>query len=204
MTDSWALVHAERAALAEDMARVGPAAWEVPSLCAGWTVHDVVAHLSDGARTTRSRFFLDMFRARFDFDRQNEYGVVRGRGASPSQTLAGLRSARTCRRKPPGPLDTRLVEEVVHGEDVRRPLGIVRDYPTPAVLLALQQQLRTRAAFGGAREQLAHLSLRATDTELSAGTGPEVTGPALELLLAVTGRAHAAKGLEGPGVDRLG
>ena len=58
MTDVWPLVHAERAALVGDLESLDAAAWETPSLCAGWTVHDVVAHLVDTAKTTRVGFVL--------------------------------------------------------------------------------------------------------------------------------------------------
>ena len=74
-----------------------------------------------------------MVRARFDFDRQNEAGIAREKGATPAETLDRLRAVMGRRTTPPAPLDSRLVEEVVHGEDVRRPLGIRRDYPSEAV-----------------------------------------------------------------------
>ena len=82
MGDVWPLVHAERAALAEDLERLDEGSWEAPSLCPGWTVHDVVAHLVDSARTTRIRFVVAFARAGFDFDRLNACGVERERGAS--------------------------------------------------------------------------------------------------------------------------
>ncbi len=76
VTDIWTLVHAERAALISDLSGLDDAQWDAPSLCPGWTVHDVAAHLVDSARTTRIGFFLGLARARFDFDRQNARGVV--------------------------------------------------------------------------------------------------------------------------------
>ncbi|MGW7361488.1 maleylpyruvate isomerase family mycothiol-dependent enzyme, partial [Streptomyces sp. NPDC054802] len=79
------MVHAERAALIEDLARLDDGQWGQPSLCAGWTVHDVVAHLVDTARTTRIGFMAGLARARFDFDRQNARGVERERGATPEE-----------------------------------------------------------------------------------------------------------------------
>ncbi|MDN5718134.1 MAG: maleylpyruvate isomerase family mycothiol-dependent enzyme, partial [Janibacter sp.] len=52
MTDVWELVHAERAALADDLERLTDEQWREPSLCEGWSVHDVAAHLVDNARAT--------------------------------------------------------------------------------------------------------------------------------------------------------
>lgn len=133
MTDVWQLVHAERRALVEDLAQITDEQWASPSLCGGWTVHDVAAHLVDNARTTRLGIIAAMVRARFDFDRQNDAGVAREQGATPAETLDRLRAVAGRRTTPPAPLDSRLVEEVVHGEDVRRPLGLRRDYPVESV-----------------------------------------------------------------------
>ncbi|MER5889477.1 maleylpyruvate isomerase family mycothiol-dependent enzyme [Streptomyces sp. NPDC001941] len=200
----WALVHAERAVLIDDLGRLGEDAWRTPSLCDGWTVHDVAAHLVDTAKTTRTGFVLALALARFDFDRQNAAGVARERGATPARTLEGLRRVAHRTSTPPAPLDSRLVEEVVHGEDVRRPLGLRRAYPREVVERALRHQTRTPAAFGGAKELLGRVRLTAADTGLVLGSGPAVTGPALSLLLAVSGRRAALEDLSGPGVGVLG
>lgn len=142
-------------------------------------------------------------RARFDFDRQNARGVERERGASPQETLERLRRVASRTTTPPAPLDTRLVEEVVHGEDIRRAVGLVHSYPQEAVVRALRLQARTPASFGGAKELMARVRLTATDVDLSIGEGPDVTGPALSLLLAVSGRRAALDELGGPGLPVL-
>lgn len=201
--DIWPIVHVERAALIADLESLDDAKWELPSLCDGWTVHDVVAHLVDVAMTTRVGFVIDMARARFDFDRQNARGVARARGASPRETLERLRRAAARTSTPPAPLDTRLVEEVVHGEDIRRPLGLTRAYATEAVVRSLLQQARTSESFGGAKQLLTRISVAATDVDLSIGNGPAVRGTALALLLAISGRRDALDELDGPGVATL-
>ncbi|MCX5205161.1 maleylpyruvate isomerase family mycothiol-dependent enzyme [Streptomyces sp. NBC_00237] len=201
--DVWPMVHAERAALVEDLSRLTPEQWDAPSLCEGWTVHDVAAHLVDTWTTTRLGFVAAMVRARFDFDRQNAVGVARERGASPQETLERLRRAASRTSTPPAPLDTRLVEEVVHGEDVRRPLGLTHTYAPEAVARALRLQTRTSASMGGAKELASRVRLSATDADLTIGEGPEVTGTALALLLGVSGRTPAPAELSGPGVAML-
>ncbi|WP_205718583.1 maleylpyruvate isomerase family mycothiol-dependent enzyme [Actinomadura sp. WMMA1423] len=201
--DVWAMVHAERAALIEDLSRLDDEQWDEPSLCDGWTVHDVVAHLVDTARTTRLGFAVRLARARFDFDRQNAHGVQRERGAGPRETLERLRRVASRRSTPPAPLDSRLVEEVVHGEDIRRPLGLIHSYPQEAVVRSLLLQARTPAAFGGAKESTARIRLTATDAGLSIGDGPEVSGTALSLLLAISGRKAALDEFAGSGVSAL-
>ncbi|WP_433271448.1 maleylpyruvate isomerase family mycothiol-dependent enzyme [Actinosynnema sp. CS-041913] len=201
--DIWSMVHAERAALIGDLAQLDDGHWAQPSLCAGWTVHDVVAHLIDTARTTRLGFVAGFVRARFDFHRQNARGVERERGAAPRETLERLRQVATRTSTPPAHLDSRLVEEVVHGEDIRRPLGLARTYPPEVVVRSLRLQARTPASFGGAKELAARLRLTATDADLSIGDGPEVRGTALALLLALSGRRVAMAELDGPGVATL-
>jgi uncharacterized protein (TIGR03083 family) len=203
VTDVWRLVHAERAALIADLERLVDAQWDRASLCDGWTVHDVVAHLVDSARTTRPRFIVGLARARFDFDRQNDSGVRRERCESPRATLARLRDVAARTSTPPAPLDSRLVEEVVHGEDIRRPLGLIRDYPREAVTRALGHQARTPVRFGGARELLSAVRVTASDSAVSIGDGPQASGPALSLLLALSGRRVALADLDGPGVGHL-
>jgi uncharacterized protein (TIGR03083 family) len=203
VADVWPMVHAERAALIDDLEGLDAARWEEPSLCEEWTVHDVVAHLVDTAGTTRLNFVTGFVRARFDFHRQNAHGVERYHGASPQETLERLRHVASRRSTPPAPLDSRLVEEVVHGEDIRRPLGLTRSYPQEAVVRALRLQARTPVSFGGAKELVAALRLTAVDADVSIGDGPEVSGTTLALLLAVSGRRVALDDLGGPGVAAL-
>ncbi|WP_329287065.1 maleylpyruvate isomerase family mycothiol-dependent enzyme [Streptomyces sp. NBC_00691] len=197
------MVHAERAALIDDLARLEDEQWREASLCDGWTVHDVLAHLVDNARTTRLGFLRGLVLARFDFDRQNTRGVERERATTPQETLERFRRVASRTSAPPASLDSRLVEEIVHGEDIRRPLGLARAYPQRAVVRSLRLQARTPASFGGARELTTRVRLTATDTDLAIGTGPDVEGPALSLLLAVMGRRAVLDDLRGPGVATL-
>lgn len=203
MTAVWPAVHAERAALVEFLATLEDAQWETPSLCPGWSVHDVLAHLVDTAKTTRLGFLGGLLVAGLDFDRQNANGVARERGATPAETLERFREVLTWTATPPAHLDTRLVEAFVHGEDIRRALGGTGTYPVAAVVQALRYQVRTTTWFGGGKENAAGLALVAADADVTIGDGPAVTGPALSLLLAVSGRTVALADLSGPGLAEL-
>jgi len=203
MSDVWPLVHEQRRALIADLEQVSPEAWDTPSLCPGWTVHDVAAHLVDSALTTRRGFVAALVRSRFDFHRLNERGIARRRGRTPAETLDRLRAAAGSTATPPAPLDSRLVEEVVHGEDIRRPLGLTHVYPQEAVLRAIHSQARTPGSLGGAKDHLSAVRVTATDADLELGDGPVVSGPALALLLALSGRTVALDELEGTGVATL-
>ncbi|WP_159298209.1 maleylpyruvate isomerase family mycothiol-dependent enzyme [Raoultella terrigena] len=203
MSDTWSIVHTERRALVEDLSRLTDAQWEHPSLCAGWSVHDVAAHLVDNALATPVGVVRAMVRAGFDFDRQNDRGVRRQRGATPSETLERLDRVVGRTSGPPAPLDSRLVEEVLHGEDIRRPLGIHHEYSPEAVLRSLRYQARTPGALGGGKDVARQVGLHATDADFSTSDGPEVAGPALSLLMAISGRTVALEDLHGPGVAVL-
>ena len=58
--DIWPVVHAERRALAADLAALTPEQWQTPSLCTGWSVHDVLAHMVATAKETPAGFFRRM------------------------------------------------------------------------------------------------------------------------------------------------
>lgn len=202
MTDVWPLVHAERHALIAFLEGVDDTRWDTPSLCPGWRVRDVVAHQISTATVTRLGFVRGMISARFDFDRDNRNGLERELGPK-RHMLDRFRTVADRTSSPPAPLDTRLVEAVVHGEDIRRPLGTVGQYPVEAVERALRLQARTGSGMGGAKEHVAGLRLVADDADISIGDGALVTGPALSLLLAVSGRTVALAELSGPGLPEL-
>ncbi|GAA3598278.1 maleylpyruvate isomerase family mycothiol-dependent enzyme [Nonomuraea rosea] len=203
VSEIWDVVHAERAALIRDLEALPAERWATPSLCAGWDVHDVMAHLTDDAKTTRLSFLLRLAAARFDFDRYNNAGVTRERAGDPLLTLASFRAASHRTTSAPVAEASRLVEAFVHGEDIRRPLGLSRDYPAAHVATALRFQLGTAVAFGGGKERARGLRLIVTDAGSDTGEGPEVRGTALALLLAVSGRPVHADELTGPGAPAL-
>ncbi len=199
----WPVVAAERRALADDLAALTPEQWSTPSLCAGWDVHDVLAHLLGSARTTPLRFLTGMLAARLDFHAANEAEMRAARQADPAATLAAFRAVADRRSGPIAPRATRLIEAFVHGEDVRRPLGIPSDPPRAAVAWALRAHARSGEAVGGGRQRVAGVTLVATDTDLRHGDGPAAEGPVLSLLLAAAGRRVVLTDLTGPGAAVL-
>ncbi|PYG01965.1 TIGR03083 family protein [Georgenia satyanarayanai] len=199
----WQEVHSERRRLVADLAGLRDDEWRRPSLCPGWDVHDVLAHLVDTARTGRVVFVRDLLVARMDFDRANANGIARHKRQDPRETLEALREAADLTRTPPARLVTRLVEAIVHGEDVRRPLGITGRYAEHAIVLALVHQLRTPVSFGGGRERAAGLRLTDRGTGAAWGRGKDVEGDAVDLLLAVSGRPVDRQRLAGDGAPDL-
>lgn len=91
----------------------------------------------------------------------------------------------------------------MHGEDIRRPLGIPGRYPEPAIVEALAHQLRTPVSFGGGRQRAAGLRLVDRGSGATSGQGDDVEADALDLLLAVSGRRVDRDRLTGRGASRL-
>lgn len=201
--DIWRAVHAERHRLVEDLAGISEDQWQTPSLCRGWSVHDVLAHLIDAATTTRLGFIRQMVSARGNFDSANAAGVKRHRAHEPQQTLQRFRAVIDHTDTPPGALATRLVEAYVHGEDIRRPLGITCDYPPEHVATALRYMCATAAALGGGKERVRNFRLAPTDIDVVIGERAQVQGSAITLLLAASGRPVHATELQGPGALAL-
>ncbi|MFN2540031.1 MAG: maleylpyruvate isomerase family mycothiol-dependent enzyme [Mycobacteriales bacterium] len=202
MTDIWGAIHAERRALADDLADLTAEQWRTPSLCAGWTVQDVLAHQVGTACMNPPQFIGKMIGAGFNFARFADKEVAKQSAGGPAATLERFREATDRTSAPPGPKVTWLGEAIVHSEDIRRPLGIKREYPRDAVLQVLDFYRNSNAIIGTKR-RIAGLTLKATDVEWSHGSGPLVEGPALSLLLAATGRKAALDDLSGPGVETL-
>ncbi|MGX7681769.1 maleylpyruvate isomerase family mycothiol-dependent enzyme [Jatrophihabitans sp. DSM 45814] len=203
MTDSiWPTIHAERQALADSLTDLTDEQWALPTMCSEWNVHQVLAHLTSAAKMTPPKFIAKFAAAGFKFDRFTANQVaIEGSGGS-SATLAAFRAAQPRQTAPPGPKETWLGEAFVHGEDIRRAVGIKHEYPLPEVARALAFYAKSNAIIGG-RSRVAGVTLEATDTELSLGSGPIVQGPAVSLLLAASGRKAALDELAGPGVQTL-
>lgn len=203
MDSIWETVHNERESLADDLQNLTAEQWSTQSLCEGWTVHDVLAHLVDDAKTTKFSFISSLILAGFNFDRVNEKGVSRERRVAPQETLHAFRQVSDRTSSAPAPLASRLVEIIVHGEDIRRSLGIPHTYPIEAVSAAIDYQLATSDSMGGSKDRAANLRLIANDADWSHGSGAEVRGDAIDLLMALTGRPVQSDALTGDGAPSL-
>ena len=202
LSSPWPFIHAEREALADDLQSLDEAGWSTQSLCAEWSVRDVFAHMTATAKMTPPKFFTSMAAAGFRFNNMNAKGVAAEATSDPADGLAHLRSHVKDTTHPPGPVEAMLGEAVIHSADIRLPLGITREYPEEA-LVRVADFFHGSNLIVGAKQRIDGLSLRATDTGWSTGSGPEVAGPHLSLILAMTGRSAALAGLSGAGVDTL-
>lgn len=198
----WSLVHAERAALSADVADLTDQQWATPSLCTEFTVRQVLAHLTAGASLNPVRWLAGVIRCRFDFDKQVAMRLAEQLGATPAETLTRFRGVVASTVKPPLPTAAMLGETIVHAEDIRRPLGIHRDYPI-TTLTRLANYYRGSDLVVPAKKRIAGLRLQAGDGGFVTGSGPLVSGSTLALIMAMTGRVTYCDELDGDGAATL-
>ncbi|MHB8289748.1 MAG: maleylpyruvate isomerase family mycothiol-dependent enzyme [Acidimicrobiales bacterium] len=198
----WALAHAERTALAEDLSDLSPEQWRQSTLCGGWDVEDVVAHLTAAASLNQWRWARSMLGARFRADVHNQRRLVEHRGSSPAETLGRFRAIITSTTAPSGHTPAYLGEVVVHAQDIRQPLGLPRT-PNVDALTPVADFFARRNFTVASRTTVDGLQLRAYDGPFATGTGPLVTGSTLALVMSMAGRVPYVDQLSGPGVPTL-
>jgi uncharacterized protein (TIGR03083 family) len=198
--DGLEMATAERTDLADLLETLTPGQWEEPSLCQGWRVRDVVAHVMSFDEVSLLGMFRRAIRGRILHI--NQVYVDELASLTTEQLLHRLRA----RLRPQG-LATllggrlALLDVTIHHQDIRRPLGIPRQIPAERLRWVLGACLWSpelpawRLARG--------LRLTPTDLDWTHGSGPEVTGPAEAVLMAITGRRSAIGELAGPGQSVL-
>lgn len=202
----WEDIAAERRANADVLESLTETQWQTQSLCGDWTIRDLAGHLVVPFRVGLPAFGLAMARARGSFDKANST-LARAQGRRPTAELvADLRNNAESHFTPPGqgPLAP-LTDALVHGQDLRIPLGIndTRDPETWRQTLDFLVSPAARAGFTG-RHGIPEVALVATDLDWHHGEGPQVSGAAYAIALALTARPVALERLSGPGVDVLG
>ena len=187
---------AERTDLADFLATLTLEQWEAPSLCERWRVRDVVAHVMSFDGVTLLGMLHRAIRARFVH--VNQVTVDELASLSTEQLLERLRAD----LRPQGLATTfggrlALLDVTIHHQDIRRPLGMPRQIPAERLRCVLDDSVRSPELPGW------HLArgvrLTPTDLDWSHGSGPEITGPAEAVLMAVAGRRSAVGELAGPG-----
>jgi uncharacterized protein (TIGR03083 family) len=202
VSDTRALAREERADLAAFLTTLTPAQWDAPTLCRGWAVRDVVAHVVGYDELGVPGFFGNLARAGFSGDRANQRVADRLRHREPAalvdlvrryETPVGLTAMFGAR--------IALTDGTIHHQDIRRSLGQPRDIPPERLREVLDYAVVAPPI--GAKPRIRGLRLVATDVDWSRGSGPEVTGPGEAVLMAAAGRAEALDELAGPGVTTL-
>ncbi|MEV6847431.1 maleylpyruvate isomerase family mycothiol-dependent enzyme [Actinoplanes sp. NPDC051411] len=201
--DINAAIASERRRIADLVDSLTPAQLEVPSLCGEWTVRQVVGHLVAAVSPLPARQMLAMFvTSGFRLHKANaRLAVAVARRPSLASDLRRLASSEF--RAPVVGYPGQLTDLQVHGQDMRRPLGLPHGLDLQRLRVSLEFLTGGRAIGFTPRRRLAGLRLEATDLSWSWGSGAALAGPAEALMMAVAGRRVALADLDGPGVRML-
>jgi uncharacterized protein (TIGR03083 family) len=202
--DVWRAIDDQRSRLVELLEDLSDQEWRHPSLCRGWTVRDVAAHvaLQNTTVSMMPRAVLDMVRS------GGMNGAIHAlacrHAANPTDQIIGEIRDRIGVWRPLPTVTYReaLIDYLVHTQDIAIPLGRPVDMLASAAAVAADRVWASARMFH-ARKKLAGYRLVATDTTWSVGQGQEVTGPISALLLLLTGRAAALPRLSGAGAAEL-
>lgn len=201
----WQAIDTQRAQLCDLLADLDDDQWRQPSLCPGWTVRDVAAHLTL-QQLGPGAVLAQMFYWRGSIDRTTAH-VARRRAAAltTEQLIAEIRATIGSRRHivVVTRLET-LCDILVHSQDIAIPLGRHLDLPADAAAVSASRTLSMRwpPPLPSAKK-MAGFRLTATDISWSAGDGPTIRGPIAALLLVCCGRTAALPQLTGDGIAEL-
>ena len=197
----WRVVDERRTVVADILDGLAPEQWSAPSLCDGWSVRDVGAHLSLAATSSVSEMLPWMLKARGSFDRMVRDSAIDRARRPTDQIVSDLRGTVGSRKLAPGTFwRDPLLDVLVHTHDIARPLGIAVAAPVEAARTAVEWVWWRRFPFFPAW-RLRGLRLVASDVEWVRGDGVELYGPVEALLLVSTGRPAGLAELDGPGLE---
>jgi uncharacterized protein (TIGR03083 family) len=204
MSDVFGKIAIERRALADMLAGLDDEQWKVPSLCSGWTVREVAAHLAMPFSLSLPKMMVKIVQKRGDFNRMAD-DWAKAEQRSNAELVELLRANAENRFKPPGfGPEAPLSDVVIHGQDIRRPLGLPTEVDADHASVVLDLLVSKQATKGFVdKGRFDGLELQATDTGWSYGQGAAVHGPAAALLSAMAGRRAVLAELSGDGVALL-
>ncbi|MCI3929077.1 maleylpyruvate isomerase family mycothiol-dependent enzyme [Streptomyces sp. AN091965] len=184
-----AAIAAERHELADLLESLTPEQWDAPSLCAGWRVREVAAHMSLGFRYPLPRVLGQLVRAGGSLHRMTDRCARADAAAYGTDELAGFLRAHAHHpwTPPVGGFAGALGHDVVHGMDITVALRLDRRVPEDRVRILLDHVTVKGAKFFGA--DLAGVQLCADDLDRTYGSGAPLRGAGQDLLLAAFGRA---------------
>ena len=185
----WAAVDAQRRSLADLLEGLTAEQWTAPSLCDGWRVRDVAAHLTH-SHMPPGRMLVEALKSGFRFDPMIRRLAVEDT-RSQQEIVAALRGMIGSRRKVPGTsVQQPLIEVLVHGQDIAVPLGIDLPMPPDAAVEAAKRLAGMNFPLK-ARQRLDGTRLVAADADFAAGKGSGVTAPIRDIVMVLAGRADS-------------
>ncbi len=183
------MIAAQRGELAAVLDALPASGWDEPTLCAGWRVREVVAHVTMPFRYSGRRFVLELARSRGRFNEMADRVALRDAARmSPPELAEAVRSNIGHPWRPPGGgFSGALAHDVIHGLDITVPLGLSLAVPEDRLRRVLPASADSKSVryFG---TELSGIELLATDMDWALGSGAPLTGTAQDLLLAICGR----------------
>jgi len=203
-SEVWTAIDDQRRALVDLLEGLSGEEWRQPSLCEGWTIRQVAAHLA-----LQNTTWSAMPRAVLDLVRHGGMnGAIHAMACRhaelPAEAIIGEIRDRVGVWRPLPTVTVRetAIDYLVHGQDIAVPLG--RTLPMPGGLAVIAaDRVWSRPRMFHARKKLAGYRLVADDARWAAGRGDEICGPIGALLLLLTGRPAALRQLSGPGAGAL-
>lgn len=196
----YQMLVAERRELADLCATFSEADWEHPSLCEGWRVRDVVAHIVGNQHDLADTIKKPPLKG--GIDAVNQRQVDKRRNWPTSRLMAEvieITQPPSIARLIPTVANFILFDAWVHQQDIRWPLNKSRKQdPT-----RMKNLLKTALNVGFQRKKVEGMRLVANDFDWAHGTGPEIVGPSEAIVMMLAGRPAAWERLEGAGVVRL-
>lgn len=202
MPDFAPMARVERQSIYDDLVALSDDQWDAVTACDPWTVRTVVAHLTALGNQTAPNFAVGMVRGGFSFDKFVAWDLAKYDQGSYADRLAGFEKTLSRTRTSPGPKYVELGEYVCHGEDIRRAIGKQGSHPEAHVVALAEEYKGTGSPVRG-KARVAGLRLQATDVDWATGDGPEVRGPGVDLILAMSGRGAALDACDGEGLETL-
>jgi uncharacterized protein (TIGR03083 family) len=171
--------------------------WDAQTLCDGWRVREVAAHMTMPIRYSKARFVIEVVKARGNFNRMADRCARRDAALHTGELVAALRDEDMRSWKPPGGgYVGALIHCVIHGLDVTVALGIGRRVPEDRIRIVLEGVTKPKSLkFFGV--DLTGVELRGDDIDWTFGSGTPVSGTAQDLALVLCGRRLPEGRLQG-------
>lgn len=199
----WRHIHTERRALAATLHELTPEQWAADTLCEGWTVKDIAAHVIAHPQNGWAQMPGLVVR---NLGRGYNTMIFREvKRLSAKQTRESILADYvtfdgSTRKIPTTTVREPLIDVLVHHQDIVRPFGLSREMHPEAAAVAADRA-RTLAFLSGSRKVVKGTRMVATDIDWTRGSGPTIAGPMQELLMVCMGRARVAVDLEGDGLE---
>ena len=175
-SETWGYIHRERSDMAEALASLSTEQWVEPSWCEGWSVQDTTGHIVAAAEQTPLNFYKELIQAGFKFNVFTDRGAKRASAARPDELIRRLAARTSTTNHPPAPVMAMLGEIIVHGEDIRRPLGL-KHRPPDAALVALADRWKNTNLLIGAKTRIAGVRLSRPTSPGPMETAPRSRDP---------------------------